>query len=395
MDLGKPTDEDKSLVKNNQSASDNFSAPLNQNNPIDQPKTPPTSPLAQNIPVNPPNSSMPTSPKTVPDSTNSFQTNVPPPITPVKEEPSKNDIGVGRPNIGVELEESPSSKTPTTESPIELNTSETKPTLGDTQANITAPAKNVEAPTPANPDGSVDIPINRPPATPEPSQNIEPPPTTPPPTAPPASIPPSVPTPPIKASPSNAGVLIVILAIFALAAGGLGGFFGFQYLNRLKSSASELGTSPTPTSTVSSANTNTTYTSAKYNFSIQYLSSWFINTTSTQADSIILASNQASLEGTPTGYKVSIDFQSNDGKTLQAWVDSNKVTSGETNNPTQITVSGSPAYQEVLTKNGPAIATYVPLTDQIMIVTYTAPASLYDNGTSLYNQIISSIKVTQ
>lgn len=200
------------------------------------------------------------------------------------------------------------------------------------------------------------------------------------------------PKPPIKAPVSAAGT-ITILAILALIVGGFGGFYGFRYFDRLKTSASTLASS-SPDINQTATTEEKTYSSAKYDFSLKYPSNWFASTSDTQADEIIVASNQESLASDPTGYKVNIVFQDPNGKTLKEWVDANKSATGNTKPLKSITVDGKTAYQQDLDRNGPGVATYIELKDKIMVVTYTAPAEMVGEGGDSYNQIVNSIKLS-
>lgn len=399
MDLGKPNDSGKDPAKTNQATPQDES--VNFTNPAPAtPSTPaPAEPAASAPPSAPtitptPPVAVPPPPATTAPAANPADVSIPintnTPTNPAASSTNKSDIGVGRPNIGVELEDPPASQapvlTPTPVIPLEEKT----PSPAPQEPALSA------APTPVqSSQDSIEVPINKYSSnvttedTPEPTTAANEPVAAP-------TIP-SAPKPPIKAA--RATALITFLALFALIAGSAGGFFGFKYLDKVKSSADELGVASTSTVDASASpevtNKTKEYTSTKYGFSLQYPSNWYASTADTQASSIIFASNQESLEGTPTGYKASVDFQDNDGKTLKAWVDAYKVSSGETAEPTQITVSNTPAYQQKLAKNGAAIATYVPLTDKIMVITYTAPTDKFSAGEDFYNKIIESIKVTE
>jgi len=323
--------------------------------------------------------------------------------SPAEAAKSEN-IGVGQPDIGVEKPpaepETPDPATPAETLPIN------NPTPPAPEAPIPEPAPAVESEPEPEPtkDGSTDIPINKysnnvsVENTPEPAKQVEA--TTAAPSATPALpseftppiAPTHPPTPPVKA-PGRVGAIVASLALLALVIGGTGGFFGFKYLDKIKSSADTL-TTPAPSTSDSASTTAKTYSSTLYGFSFSYPSAWFISSTDTEATSIIVASNQESLEGTPTGYKVSFDFVSNDGKTLKAWLDSYQVTAGEAGTPTETTINGNPAYQLTLAKTANSTATYIPLTDKIMIVTYTATADKLTTGQTFYTQILESIKVT-
>ena len=361
MDLGKTTEEDKDQVKTNQGE----------------------------VSANPAEGTDPEIPVSLESVTKE----------PVAETADSENIGVGQPDIGVEKPpakpETPEPATPA--EPLPINNP--APPAPETPTPVPAPAPE---PEPAK-DGSMDIPINKysnnvsVENTPEPAKPAEATANAPATPVSPSSFTPPVapthpPTPPVKA-PARVGAIVASLALVALVVGSAGGFFGFKYLDKIKSSADTL-TTPTPSTSTSASTTAKTYSSTKYGFSFSYPSNWFISSTDTEATSIIVASNQESLEGTPTGYKVSFDFVSNDGKTLKAWLDSYQVTAGETGTPTETTISGNPAYQLTLAKTANSTATYIPLTDKIMIVTYTATADKLTTGQTFYTQILESIKVT-
>lgn len=193
----------------------------------------------------------------------------------------------------------------------------------------------------------------------------------------------------------------MVLAILALVIGASGGFFGFRYWDRLKTSASETTVSPSPSSATLSAEESpsldvslwSTYSSTLYNFSVKYPNGWLASTTSPTADDLVFAVNQESLAGALTGFRIEINFQDANGKTLKSWVEANAVATNEKNAAKEITVDTQTAYQQQLTNNQPAMATYLSRGEKIMIVTYTAPAEEMGDGGVWYNNLINSIKL--
>ena len=399
MNVGNPTDDDKDLVKLNQQT------PSTNNQPaISNPS--PSAPVASPLPDN-----------------------------TVKDE--NNNIGVGKPNIGVELEpkktESPSSLPPIQAKPQTQPTSPPpsppsadKPgTIDVSTSQIDIPNTSPPAPTAPKPlpptnlpetlptekaqtaDDKIDVqtahvPINKydepkPPTPPGPAM-IEPQPSA-------SNVPISpvigggqpatnMPTPPIKAYKSPV-TTIAVLAIMALILGTGGGFFGYRYWDKLKTSAST-ETSPSPTTSESPSSDITKwqiYTSTLYKFSIKFPNGWQQSTSDANAEKIVLAADKASLEGTPSNYKVEINFQANSGKTLKTWVEANTAAIGEKTAAKEITINEQTAYQQQLSKNGPAVATYIERQDKVMIMTYSAPSDKFGSGGEWYNDMINSLKL--
>jgi hypothetical protein len=226
------------------------------------------------------------------------------------------------------------------------------------------------------------------------------------PAAPAWTNPPTGPTQPTggttdQISSGSPAATITVLAILALILGASGGFFGFRYWDRLKTSASEIAASPSPSSPSSTAfespsldvNLWPTYSSTSYNFSLKYPNGWLASTTSPTAEDIVFAENQESLAGDLTGFRIEINFQDANGKTLKSWVEANAVATNETKPAKEITVDGQTAYQQELTNNQPAVATFIARGEKIMIVTYTAPAEEMGEGGDWYNNLINSIKL--
>ncbi len=278
------------------------------------------------------------------------QTPPPPPKNDIPlQQPSEHNVGVGTPNIGVEEKQ-----TPATDANIEVEAYNSPP-----------PASQPPQPAPTNPEPPLQV------------KNYQ------------NTNPQDAPQPPIKAGGSN--TTLTILIILALILGSVGGFFGFRYLDKSKTSAS---TETTPTAVASPSldvNTWQTYTSTLEKFKLKYPTGWFASTTSGDADSLVFASNKESLEGTPTGYKVEINFQNANGLTLQKWVEANTATTGEQKPAKEITVSGQTAYQQELSKNGAKVATYIERPSKIMVVTYSAPENVFGSGGQWYNSLVDSI----
>lgn len=136
-----------------------------------------------------------------------------------------------------------------------------------------------------------------------------------------------------------------------------------------------------------------TYSSTLYNFSLKYPNGWLASTTSPTAEEIVFAANNESLAGALTGFRIEINFQDANGKTLKSWVEANAVATNEKNAAKEIIVDSHTAYQQELTNNQPAIATYLSRGEKIMIVTYTAPAEEMGDGGAWYNNLINSIKL--
>ncbi|MCL5407268.1 MAG: photosystem II reaction center PsbP family protein [Patescibacteria group bacterium] len=346
-----------------------------------------------NIPVSPPTSTPPPAAPPVPSSPPPAPPSTPPappaPPEPPKsniplQQPSEHNVGVGTPNIGVEEKQIPIH---TPEPPQSM--SAMPPAPPKSEPEITPPIKAESQDTgyqievadygipSANPP--LEKPIDNPNTQPVQVKNYQ------------NQNPQNPPQPPVKANSFNTPLTIFI--VLALILGSAGGFFGFRYLDQSKTAAS---TETTPTATTSPSldiNTWQTYNSTGEKFSIKYPTGWFTNTTADGADSLIFASNKESLEGTPTGFKVEINFQNANGQTLKKWVEANTATTGEKKAAKVITVSGQTAYQQELSKNGSKVATYIERPSKIMVVTYSAPENIFGDGGQWYNNFINSIKL--
>lgn len=369
MNTGLPSSNDKDQVKLNQQTSGDPQSTVSNPPPFNPPPAVPPAPAAVPLSsVSPPPAAKPA--PAVP---------VAPPIN------QKNkDIGIGTDNIGVEKKLQP----PTPE--IKITPPEpqapkppTPPPLPPVNEVSTA---KIEVQTTDIPiksyDNSktTDAPQANPPIAPQSTPQVS--------TAPP---------PPIKAGGGPAGT-IVTLTVLALIIGAGGGFFGFRYWDKIKTSASTQ-TTPTPLVTASAGESAsptdtanwTGYTNDKYKFTIKYPDNWLASTTDAQAEDIIFAANQASLAASPSGARLEIVFQDSNGKTLKSWVEANSVTTGETKPVKELTVSGATAYQQEQTRIQPAVSTYIERPGKIMIVTLTAPPSEMGEAGSWYNSIINSI----
>lgn len=333
---------------------------LNQTPPA-PPPTPPTPPPPKEpsaMPQTPPPTPNPTPPPA----------NPPPPPEPSKEtnniplqQPSEQNVGVGTPNIGVEEKQEPTPAQQATPNQDKEYTID----VADSNKN---PANQ---PPPQPPDNTPALQIKN---YQNPSQNI-----------------PAAPQPPVKASSNTSLVIFIILAIIT---GSAGGFLGFRYYDQTKTSAST-ETSPQITeSPTLDVNTWSTYTSTLYNFSLKYPNGWATSTTDQKAEALVFASNPESLSDTPTGFKIEINFQNSNDQTLKKWVEANTVIIGEKKTAKEITVSGQTVYQQELTKNGLQVATYLERPSKIMIVTYSAPETLFGEGGDWYNTLINSITLT-
>ena len=396
MNVGSPSDGEKDQVKLNQQTS----GPPSGNPPRAWP------PKDQPTPGNAPSQAPPPAPP--PAQTPSPS---PPAVAPPSTTPETPDIGVGKPNIGVELEDQKAAPQP---SPDKL---EEKPTISVSTSEVKIPPPPASVPPPATPTEprpsppaekapeaskievqTSDIPIKTYDQT---KTTEQPTPTSVPPAMPVNPQPmPSTPVPPVKSSTSPT-TTIAVLAILALISGAGGGFFGFRSWDKLKTSASvenlpEATLTATATSQESpSANGNLqTYTSTLYNFSLKYPQNWEVSTTEPTAETIVFASDRESLSGDPSGYRIEINFQDANGMTLKNWVEANAVATNETKAATEITVDGQSAFQQELTKIRPAVATYIERPGKIMIVTFTAPSNLMSEGGDWYNDLINSIKLT-
>ncbi len=409
MDVGKPTGNDQDLVNQNQQ-SQPAAAPVPPNPPaapldpppIDTPPPPPPPPPSpppslQPAPAPTPTpapASPPPPPPPIPPTPPATTTE--PPQNPPSSTDAANDYGVGKPDIGVEFvsdkkeePENPPAAEPEPQSESVVPGPTPPPSLPQTDSSVNVQAVPQEKP--AEGSAPIDVPINK--YSNKVSDNTTG-------AQPGTSVPidprlagpmPSGPRPPVKA-PTGAGT-IVALAILALVVGSLGGFFGFRYYDRLKISAS---TESSPNlSSQSTSSSQKTYSSNKYDFSLVYPDDWFASTSDADAEQISFASDQASLTGTPTGYQIQIVFQPNQGKTLKDWVQANAVASGEKKTIKDVSVAGQTAYQQELSLNGPKVATYVGLTEQVMIITYSAPTDKMSEGGDLYNALINSIKLTK
>jgi len=324
-------------------------------------------------------------------------------------------IGIGTNNIGVEkkLEPTPPEPKPQKEATITVTPAQVSipPTTSSPPAQTPQPSAPPPSPPPASPPPpppiqpesqekieveTTDIPIKTydkskttdQPTVVAPAINPPPPPT------PPVQSSLQKPTAPIKNN-SGPAATIATLAILALIFGATGGFFGFRYFDRLKTSASTQNTSTPAVSDNTSPSTEIadwqTYTNSLYKFSLKYPNGWVSNNPDNQSDDIIFASDSASLAAATSGYRVEIVWQDSKGKTLKSWVEANATTTNEKKPVSEITVSGKTAYQQELSNNGPAIASYIELPDKIMIITFTAPDGQLGAGGSWYNKIINSI----
>lgn len=336
MNTGPPTDDEKDQVKLNQKISDPTIPPSVDNEQKKQNIGIGTKNIGveENLKPKPaqpvmPMPSPPSAPSQAPPSP-------PPPLTPAAPAPP--------------IDEKATIEVQTTDIPIKSYTRE-KPTP-------------VSAPTP--------LPANAVPRAPLQQKN---------------QTPQSSPAPPIKVN-SGPTATIVVLAIMALIFGGAGGFFGFRYWDKLKTSAS---TTVTPSASSNEASTQQTYTNDKYKFSLNFPVGWFASTIDPQAENIVFASNQESLDASPSGDRVEIVFQDSQGKTLKSWVEANAVTTNEKKPIKEITISQATAYQQEQTNIRPAVVTYLERPGKIMIVTYTAPPASMAEGGDFYNDIINSI----
>jgi len=409
MDIGKPNSDDVSDVQLNQVASNAGAvspSPQASSNPTSPPPTipnpvppEPVQPPSAIVPPSPPSQSPATAP-VAPTPVTPPENVAPPTPAPDLGPPSASepDFGVGRPNIGVELEDK---KTPTISEPAPENPEppkEAPPSPAPMQTDSSVNIKAVGAPPPTSAP-SYDVPINKY------SDKVSDTPQAPP-AANAVPLNPNLanmagapsktrsPQPPIKAPGSAAGT-ITILAILALIVGGFGGFLGFRYVDRVKTSASTVNTSPSADiGQTATTGKEKSYASTKYGFSLEYPSNWFSSTSDNQADQIVLASNQESLTAKATGDKVSIVFQDSNGKELKDWVEANAAATSETKPSKAITVDGKTAYQQELSNNGQAVATYIKTGEKIMILTYTAPTEMMAAGGDIYNLIINSLKLT-
>ncbi|MFA6493335.1 MAG: hypothetical protein WCV58_04310 [Patescibacteria group bacterium] len=412
MNTGQPTQDEKDLVNRNQQinqSSTQKSDDQNQTMPVAPPPPPPVTPTEQNIPI-----------KTTPP--NPPSTPVQPPVPNPEPEnriplqqPSEHNVGVGTPNIGVEEKTTPAPSSlvapvpPTPAAPpmpepepMPMPTPPTpapkpNPVPPQEETPVLAPIEEnetLEDQKPKNEDENV-IEVedaNFQPATPQVPKTPENP--------QPVQVKnyqnpqdaPQVPQPPVKASALNASLMALILV--ALVVGSAGGFFGFKYWDNFKSSASSVEATPTATNSPSlDVNTWSNYTSNLYDFSLKYPNGWQASTTDPQAETLVFASNKESLTGEPTGYKIEINFQNSNDKTLKQWVEANTVATGEKKAAKEITVSNKTAYQQELSKNGPKVATYIERPSKVMVVTYSAPESIFGEGGQWYNNFINSIQL--
>ncbi len=347
-------------------------------------------------PVNPPAPASPTStpepkePATPPKGEPIGASNPPTDIGGVSNPPTDmgglsnppTDMGVGNPKIGVELEESKPNQSPTSApTPDKPQEEEAKIEVAATDIPIKSYDRNrtSEQPT-AGP-----VPVS--PALGGPS------------IAPMTSPPPPAGNPPVKVTSGSPTAIVTALAILALVIGSFGGFFGFRYWDNLKTSASEANASPSPTITAPESpsldvNAWSSYTSNLYNFSLKYPNGWFASTTDPEAQTLVFASDQETLDGDLTGFKIEINFQDANGKTLKSWVEANSVTINERSKAQEITVDGQTAYQQTVSKPQPSVVTYIARGEKIMTITYTAPPEMLGEGGDWYNNLINSITLT-
>jgi len=383
MNTGTPTPNEKDQVKLNQRTS-GAEAPKDTSPPQTPAVPPSSSPPPPTVVPPPPIASstpMPPSPPPTP----------PPPPTPTKEE---QEIGVGKPNIGVELEAEKPAETPVAPptpakpvpiAPAESQTGKIEVQTSDIPIKTYDQSKTTEQPTPP-PKGAPSGPKPAIPVSPVTSST----PTTP-------GVAPT--NPPVKASTGSPAVMITVLAILALILGGAGGFFGFRTWDHLKTSAS-VEKSPEATLTATSSEEPSldvsrwqSYTSTLYNFSLKYPNGWVASTIEPSAETIVFAANNDSLGADPSSFRIEINFQDANGKILKSWVEANSTATNEKTKAQEINIDGQTAYQQELTNTRPAVATYLERPDKIMIVTYTAPADQMSEGGDWYNNLINSIKL--
>lgn len=408
--------------------------------------SPPPSPPPQSPPAKPQDSSLPTNNEADNDKEDE------------KDEEEKNtqgltpgqiprdDIGVGRPNIGVELDKEPEQppSQPPAQSPSEppvpppppAKPEEIPPPKAELKDKdepkdeieiISPPKPSFPPPSPPPPKAPAPPPSPSPSPSPSPPPPPPPPPPSPPkpplaptpepdniqfsrtdfsakppdkpvspgiPAAQPApedkfSLKPSQPIPPIKAGSGPAGTLVA-MTIVALIFGGAAGFFGFRYFDGLKTSA-DIATSPNPSTNSQDISLWPSYTSEKYNFTLKYPKGWFASTTEPQAETLVFAKNEASLKDTPTDFQINLVFQESNGQTLKTWLEANAASSAENQPAREITVDSQTAYQQSLKNNGPKVATYLDRGEKVMVVTYSAPEEIFGEGGDFYNQVINSI----
>lgn len=395
------TSNDDSSNDQNQQADANTMpvTPPIAENPPEVPPTP--EPPSQDVPISSAPQDTPQPAGQTPSEDSSVGTNPlggasepptpPPPVSPTQpvaskpepvdriplQQPSEHNVGVGTPNIGVEEKQIHNNVNQSSSVPLDSivkPVSQTTPVAPEEKIEVAEYGKN------SNSQGMKNDPEpQKDPIQVKNYQNPNP------------QNSPQQPQPPVKAA--NPNMSLVVFILIALVLGSSGGFFGFRYFDRIKTSAS---TNESPSATISASPGSSAlkaYTSALYNFSLSYPGDWFASSTDEQAESLTFASNQESLESDPTGYKIEINFQNSNGKTLKNWVSANTTASGETKAAKEITVSEKTAYQQEISKSGLKVATYIERGDKIMIVTYSAPTEVFGNGGDFYNNLVDSIKL--
>lgn len=215
---------------------------------------------------------------------------------------------------------------------------------------------------------------------------------------------------PLPKQPIGSGKTVTtatILAILFIGLGFVGGFLGFRYAPKLKSLVSTSADTNTPaidsgiTAPESTSATPGTianwpiYNNTKYLYSVNYPDTWFNqNTNDPSAKSITLTSDNPSSKSS-SNLEVTVTAQPSNGSDLKAWIETNNtVTNEKTNALSKLTLNGQDAYQQENTGVAKKIDTYLKQGDFILVMTYTADDSSFENGKAIYTQIIESIRLT-
>lgn len=213
--------------------------------------------------------------------------------------------------------------------------------------------------------------------------------------------------PPIKASSENRAVAITTtVAIIVLLAGFGAGFGGYKLFQGQITSADTETTPAAATEPPKTINTDTTqdketanwssYTNTKYKYALKYPDTWYgegIN--SAESNTVQLTSFKPDTQtsgGLTEGSKVEIVFQDTNGKILKDWLDANNASmNAQTAEPKSLTIDEKSALQQTISLPVKSIGTYLIQADKVMIISYYAAEKDFDQGKTIYEDIIESI----
>ena len=210
--------------------------------------------------------------------------------------------------------------------------------------------------------------------------------------------------PPVKQSGNGkTAAIITTLTILFLIVGFGSGFLGYRYLPQIaKLFSTSADSTPTTTSAtvkpeseaaiVGDIATWPVYTNTKYKYSIKYPDTWYsVNTDDEAAETVKFSSTNPD-DASISSNTIDIVFQNINGKTLNDWITASSTTTG--NNTISLkekTISGKTALQDIRTTTPKSIKTYLPVLDQVMIISYLGVEAQFESNQKIYDQMIGSI----